>query len=275
MPRVSSNQENAAGIQTLCTSLARCRMIAVMGRSIRTTGIILKNYRVAEYHKGLIILSPDLGIFHATAFGAFKGKSKLSGVSEAFTDASFLLYHDPVKDRYKITEIVPERVHGGLRGNLEAYYTALFWSELLMKSFAGGGEFRRLFDFIREGFGLLDTKKNHELINLQFMWRYLDLIGFQPDLHNCDECMRPVHREEALFLLGDRFLCNNCLGISPGLRLSPAARNYLLYTSTLPFFRTLGVDLPEGERGSLMKLLYALIEEVVGVRLNTLQKGLV
>jgi hypothetical protein len=33
--------------------------------------------------------------------------------------------------------------------------------------------------------------------------------------------------------------------------------------------------LPEGERGSLMKLLYALIEEVVGVRLNTLQKGLV
>lgn len=274
-----------------------------MGRTIRTVGVILKTYRVAEYHKGLIILSPDLGIFHATAFGAFKGKSKLSGVSEPFSDASFLLYHDPVKDRYKVTEIVPSLVHERVRSELEVYYTALFWAELLMKSFAGGGEFHRLFDFFREGLRLLDTEKKHELVNLQFMWRYLDLIGFQPDLQVCDECSRPIERGEAMYLTGDRLLCDRCAGrgggygasgtsgapgasgaprasgtdpgLLSGIRLSPGAGNYLNYTSTLPFSRTLVVDLPDGERKALKKLLYALIEEVVGLRLNTLQKGLI
>lgn len=262
-----------------------------MGRTIRTVGVILKTYRVAEYHKGLVTLSPDLGIFHSTAFGAFKGKSKLSGVSEPFTDASFLLYHDPVKDRYKVSEILPVLVHERIRSELEVYYTALFWSELLMKSFAGGGEFHRLFDFVREGFRLLDTEKNHELVNLQFMWRYLDLIGFQPNLQVCDECSRPIERGDAMYLLGDRLLCDRCAGrgsasgtagisgtdpgLVSGIRLSPGAGNYLNYTSSLPFSRTLVVNLPDGERKSLKKLLYALIEEVVGVRLNTLQKGLV
>jgi len=244
-----------------------------MGRNIRTIGVILKTYRVAEYHKGLVTLSPDLGIFHSTAFGAYKGKSKLAGVSEPFTDASFLLYHDPVKDRYKVSEIIPELVHERIRGELERYYTALFWSELLMKSFAGGGEFGPLFGFVREGLRLLDSGEKHELINLQFMWRYLELIGFQPDTRRCDECSRDMEQGEEMFLQGDRLLCGACLGESLTLRLSPGARNYLNHTAALPFSRTLGVDLPDRERDTLRKLLYALMEEVVGARLNTLQKG--
>src|SRR6056297_1352136 len=181
-----------------------------MGRNIRTFGVILKSYRVAEYHKGLVVLSPDLGIFHTTAFGAFKGKSKLSGVSEPFTDGAFLLYHDPVKDRYKVSEIIPELVHAGIRGDLERYYTALFWSELLVKSFAGGGDFNRLFRFVREGLQLLDGEGRHEWINIQFMWRYLELIGFRPETERCDECGRALERNEAMFLQDGRLVCPNC-----------------------------------------------------------------
>lgn len=242
---------------------------------MRTAGVILKSYRIAEYHKGIVVLSPDLGMLNATVFGAYKGKSKLSGVSEAYSLGDFLLYHDPVKDRYKVTEITPRKALDNIRQDLDLYYTASFWSELLIKSFAGGGEFERLYRFVATALQQLNDAARSELVNIQFMWRYLGIIGFQPEIRQCNECGRVLEREEKLYYQNGDFVGQECRAAMDAPFLSAAARNYLLHSASLPMQRTVSVDLPERERQQLKKLLFLLIEDMVGFPLNTLKQGLI
>lgn len=250
-----------------------------MARNFRTEGVILKTYRIAEYHKGLVIISPDAGVFHATAFGAFKGKSKLSGVSEPFTAGDFLLYHDPVKDRYKVSEVVPRSYNEALRGDLDRYYTALFWSELIIKSFGGGSEYGQLYYLFVSALDFLGRTHYVERANLQFVWRYLDTTGFLPDISFCAACGREIEDTGMLYWQNGEFVGEECRLIAAGdpdlHRLSPAARKYLLHTSRLRPDQTEGISLGSAEMNALKQLLYAIIEDVVGFRLNTMQKGVV
>jgi len=246
-----------------------------MGRNLRTRGLILHVYRVAEYHKGLVILSPEHGVLHATAFGAYKGKSRLSGVTEIFIEGDMRIYHDPVKDRYKVSEIYPVCVHEELRGQLERYYTALFWSELIMKSFAGGGNFTDLYDLAHRSLQLLDTAERIDQLLIQFVWRFLDLTGFQPDILNCGECGRQLERNESLFMQKGQLVGEGCGYEYGALRMTPAARNYLLHTSGVSLEKTTGVSIPSIESSELKRLLLAYVEDVIGYPLMMLQKGLV
>lgn len=250
-----------------------------MGRNFRTEGVILKAYRVAEFHKGLIIISPDAGVFHATAFGAYKGKSKLSGVTEPFTAGDFFLYHDPVKDRYKVSEVVPRTYNEALRGDLDRYYTGLFWSELIIKSFGGGSEFAQLYYLLSSALDFLGRTQHVERANLQFVWRYLDITGFLPDISICGSCGREIEPAEPLYWQNGEFVAGECRLAAEGdldlLILTPAAKKYLQHTSRLSAAQTEAVSLSAGELRGLKRLLYAIIEDVVGFRLNTLQKGVV
>lgn len=250
-----------------------------MGRNFRTEGVILKTYRVAEYHKGLVIISPAAGVFHATAFGAYKGKSKLSGVTEPFTAGDFYLYHDPVKDRYKVSEVVPQTYNEALRSDLDRYYTGLFWSELIIKSFGGGSEYARLYSLLSSALDFLGRTRCVERANLQFVWRYLDTTGFLPDISICAGCGREVSDGEPLYWQNGEFVTDECRLTTEGgpdlLAMTPAAKKYLLHTSRLTPDQTEAVSLSAGELRILKRLLYAIIEDVVGFRLNTMQKGVV
>src|SRR6056297_2219862 len=246
-----------------------------MARNFHTEGVILKAYRVAEYHKGLIIISPDAGVFHATAFGAYKGKSKLSGVTEPFTAGDFLLYHDPVKDRYKVSEVVPRTYNEALRCDLDRYYTGLFWSELIIKSFGGGSEFAQLYYLLSSALKFLENTHHIERANLQYVWRYLDITGFLPNLTLCAGCGRKINGMDVLYWQNGEFVGQECV-LAPELhRLSPAARKYLLHTGRLAPEQTEAIGLSSIEQAGLKKLLYAVIEDVIGFRLNTLQQGVV
>ncbi len=250
-----------------------------MGRNFRTEGVILKAYRVAEYHKGLVLISPDAGVFHATAFGAYKGKSKLSGVTEPFTAGDFLLYHDPVKDRYKVSEVVPRTYNEALRSDLDRYYTGLFWSELIIKSFGGGSEFAQLYYLLSSSLDFLGRTRYVARASLQFVWRYLDITGFLPDISICAGCGREIAEGEPLYWQNGEFVGEECRFLAEGETdmpvLSPAARKYLLHTSRLNPEQTEAVSLSAGQLQGLKRLLFAIIEEVVGFRLNTMQKGVV
>jgi len=195
------------------------------------------------------------------------------------------LYHDPVKDRYKVSEISPVRTHHGLRDDLDRYYTALFWTELIMKSFAGGEEFEALFRFFSKSLQVLETTDDVPAILIQFVWRFIGLTGFQPDIGACAECGRSIERGEALYLQDGQFVCQDCTGRSAPVGpkyvidgppfLSPAARSYLLHSSALPLEKTSGVKMGPADADSLKRLLFIYIEDIIGRPLVMLQKGLV
>jgi DNA repair protein RecO (recombination protein O) len=252
-----------------------------MRRSRQTAGIILASRRFGEYHKSLDILSPEEGIFRATAFGALKGKSRLSGVTEPFTEGQMYLYHDPVKERIKLTEVDPTDLHGPLREELSRFYIASFWMEFVIKSYAGGGEFAPLYRLLAGALKTLERTEMFEAITVHFVWRYLDLLGFRPSTVNCEGCGEEPAASEPLYLAEHSLLCSRCAGEGQP-RLSPWARDFLSYSAVSPFSaleaRLSGdSDSERGEReiAGLKRIMLRLAEQVVERPLNSLSQGMV
>ncbi len=244
-----------------------------MARNRRTPGIILTSRRFGEYHKSLMILSPEEGLFRATAYGAVKGKSRLAGVTEPFTEGEMYLYHDPVKDRIKLSEVDPTDTHDGLRGELRRFYIASFWVEIVIKSFAGGGEFAALYTLLKAAFSTLERTEHYDAVTIHFIWRYLELIGFRPDISSLAGNEGPASdepNEEARL----------SEGIEGGIRLNSWGREFLHRSAHRSFAELARFLESEGESAEVetrrLKLsILRLVQEVVESPLNTLSQGLV
>jgi DNA repair protein RecO len=257
-----------------------------MGRNSRSPGIILTSRRVGEYHKALEILLPEEGIVRATAYGAVKGKSRLAGVSEPFIEGEMYIYHDPVKDRRSLTELDPSNIHEAIWKDLSRYYIASSWVECIVKSFAGGGEFGPLFRLLSDALSILEKTERYEEIFVHFLWRYLALIGFRPDIHRCEECGTVIDRGETLHLEGTAFLCGRCAAFDEA-ELSVWGRRFLELSAAKPFFELIEIlDEIESAKEAgktayphrLEKLkgtIIILLRNIVDRPLNTLAQGLI
>ena len=105
-----------------------------MGRNIWIEGLTLRSRRFQEFHKDVTILCRTGGILQAVLHGGYKGKSRLAGATEPFRQAEFLLYHNPVKQSYKISDGDVLNPFEELRGNLAKIYLASLWSEIMIKT---------------------------------------------------------------------------------------------------------------------------------------------
>ncbi len=248
-----------------------------MERNIRTEAIILSSRRMGDLHRSVTLLSPDLGILQAAAFGAQKGKSKLSGWVEPYVSGTFNLYYNPVKQQYKINDIDSCEFREFLRLDVYAFYLASFWSELIIKTYAGGGEYRELYNLILDSLSILGSSResgNHNLL-VQSVWRFLTIIGYAPELEDCSECGKNLDSSGTLIFDADSnaFLCSEC-GTYEELVIYQGARKYLLYTQELSLKDAVAVHLSSKAMDSLKHVLISLALHVVGGPLKTLQSGI-
>ena len=153
-----------------------------MNRYTELDGIILKNSRVGEFHKGVRIFSPEYGITEATAYGGYKPKSKIGPLVSPLACGHFVLYQNPSARKPKIEDFAPEHTFLSIQTDIKKYYTVLTWFEVILRAHGGGDSSSELFYLLIESMGLLD-KANEEqapYINIQFFLRFLNLMGFPP-----------------------------------------------------------------------------------------------
>jgi DNA repair protein RecO (recombination protein O) len=210
----------------------------------------------------------------ATAFGAYKGKSKLAGSTEAFTEGTFFIYRNPVKEQIKISDIAPEKVHELLRRDLDRLYIASFWAELIIKTYGGGGEYGKLYRFFRRALGYLESvgPGELELLRLHFFWRYVEFLGMRPALEECAACGRGMEPEEPMYLAEGELLCAGCAP-GRGERLDSESRSFLLAGSGVPFSRISALAPGDAALRRLLRFTYVFAEGLVGSSFNSLKRG--
>lgn len=249
-----------------------------MNRNIKTDSIILRSRRIGELHKGLSCLTRSNGIIDAIAYGAGKGKSKLSGLVDPFSLLHLYLYFDPVKDSYKISDIEQKMIFPNIRLKLGKFYIASFWAELILKSFSGGGESGRVYPLFAQSLSILNKaeKGDQNLILIQFIWRYLGISGFQADIENCSECGKSfIDTETVLFDERDNeIVCSNCRTKMDMLQFTTGSLKYLRYTSTLALDKSMKIGLDNKSVDTLKHILFVMVQGIVEYPLNTLKKGL-
>ena len=206
-----------------------------MSRNIRTEAIVLKTGRIGDIHKSVVLLTPELGIIDTIAHGVYKGKGKLAGVTDPFSWSLAYLYFEPVKKTYKITDMECRDLFESVRSDLRRFYAASLWAEVVIRTYAGGEGADRVFDLLNSALHALDGPGDERRTEIQFLWRFVALAGFQPDLESCAICGRELAEGETVCYRrsdGD-FTSRGCLHDSDGWandaapEMSAGARKYV------------------------------------------------
>lgn len=151
------------------------------------------------------------GLLTPLAYGAQGKRSVLRGTAVPYNRGIADLHYDGVKNRWRLTAFDPEDTHDGLREDLDRFYKASTWAEILLKTHGAGGDSAELYDLAASAFSILSRSAPRDLdrLNVAFLWQFLEIEGVQPDLRHCGRCGR-------LLLSGDsegplRFLPNGLL----------------------------------------------------------------
>jgi len=236
-----------------------------MYRSISTQAIVIRRARVGEFHKSLSLLTADLGLISAMAYGAFKAQSRLRLGSEPFTWCTAHLYHNPVKKTYKVMELEISASFEGLQADLGRLAAASLWAEIVQKSYGAGEMSGGLFGLFRDSLTLLEhaDPAREQCLTLQFLWRFLGLAGYQPALIACGSCGASLEGRGAWYV--PRFhglLCAACAG-QGGSRLPAGALRFVEATQEMPLSEAVSVQLEGGARAALRDALLGLIQSVL------------
>lgn len=253
---------------------------ATMERHTAVEGIILRNRRTGDIDRRVTLLSPEIGIIEATAFGARKSTGSLSGKIDSFTSGRWFLYHNPVRDVYKIEDADQLIQRDFLRDSLVASYTASFWAESILRTHGGLHESAPLYHHMITCLRVLQEQGPSEGLLVQSLWRFLGIIGYGLVLDRCSQCGRVLHDQDTLLLHGDgdALCCSQCGGAGryegAGLIL-PGARRYLQVTSDMTLQESLRIGLSNEAMKALKRLLVQYLDILTEGTMQTIKSGLI
>lgn len=208
-------------------------------RHIRTEALILHAKLSGEYHKYLTILTKDSGIIRCTAYGAYKSKSKMVTSTDPYRYAVLSLYHNPVKDSYKIVDVDVLNGFDRLRTNIQKILAAGYVTEIIQKTFAGGNN-DTVFPLVRDALTMLDNGSESEVdyILIQFLLYYFTDLGVLYLGTECGNCGNDLIWSQPSFWTGveGEFVCPQCN--HPGdIAIQPGSKAYMAHSLAIPFER--------------------------------------
>jgi DNA repair protein RecO (recombination protein O) len=151
-----------------------------MQRSYYTQAIVINIKQTGENNSSVTLLTPEKGIIYATLYGG--PKSKLKSLVALWHSGKIWLYENPEKKQTKISDMEVSNYHQSFGENLFKMYAASLAAELAIKAHCAGSPevcFKLISGFL-DGMELCDEEQSR-LGLIRFLWRYLELMGIQPD----------------------------------------------------------------------------------------------
>ena len=247
-----------------------------MNRSHSTRAIVLKNSRIGEIHKGVVMLTADSGLVSAIAHGAYSQKGKLRGTTNLFCTGTVYLYTDPVRDSVKITDFDVSEFYSPIRDELGRFYTASLWAETVLKTYGTGGESEHLFGLLLSALDELSSRPSADapLVSIHYFWRFLRLSGTQPDIEHCARTGEPfADGEPAFYSPMDEGFCAPHVAGEEMPRWSAGVLAYLRHTGEMELGEALRVSPPAESIPRMKRVIYLIVQEHVESPLQTLRSG--
>ncbi|MCR5218752.1 DNA repair protein RecO [Treponema sp.] len=248
-----------------------------------TQAVILTVREQGENNRNICALSPDLGIFNALLYGG--PKNRLRSLVQPFNCGNIWLYEDEVKHSRKITDFDSKEFHPSFRDDIYKIYAANLAGELVLKTKCAG-ENSRSFTLLRAFLNGIDASSEEEarLGTIRFLWRYLALLGIQPDPHECAECGKNLLLENSRSYYSEyssAFICSDCChsyrdsheSSSRILETDSTALNYLNAINELTPGSVRRMKLSADSAYKMKRVVFHILENSAGTLLNTLRTG--
>ncbi|MFH0805190.1 MAG: DNA repair protein RecO [Patescibacteria group bacterium] len=181
--------------------------------SYRVHGIVIRHQPYREADRLVTLCTVERGVCTVQARGARKVSSKLAGSLEPLVDGFFSLARGRTYDTVIAADVVSS--FPGLRSSWDRMNRSGYAAYLVGAATRHGEHDRRTYDLLQGYLGWLDTASAAAAVTisplLTFVWQYLAVLGFQPELQRCVRCQLPLQQ------VGNRFsvrrggiLCHRC-----------------------------------------------------------------
>jgi DNA repair protein RecO (recombination protein O) len=159
-------------------------------RVYKTEAIVLRQRKLGEADKIVTLYTPNYGKLEAVAKGVRRPKSRLAGHLEVLTYTSAMLAQGRNLD--VVTQAQAIESFGPLRDDLDRLSRALYAAELVDRFSPEGAESYHIFQLLLGTLRRLASGAAADIALRYFEMQLLNLAGFQPQLHRCLGCQRPL-----------------------------------------------------------------------------------
>ena len=257
-----------------------------MNRSTSTSAIVLSLRPLGENNSSVTLLTSDNGIVYAVLYGG--PKSRLRSLVAQWNSGKVWLYENPEKNQIKISDFEVVNYHSSFSQNLFKSYAASLAAEIAIKTRCAGSasQCHRLVSGFLDGMELCDEEQSR-LGLLRFLWRYLELLGIQPNSHACCNCGKTFldtrFAPNAVSYyngMENSFICPDCVesgGSSQSGNMINVHFSAVQYLSALTVLspseaRKLSID--QEVYGQIRQLVFFLIENSIDQKLNSIETGM-
>ncbi|MCK4474013.1 DNA repair protein RecO [Candidatus Parcubacteria bacterium] len=178
----------------------------------RTQGFVLKKDNRGEANQLFTIYTKEFGKIKILGKAIRKSKSKLRGAIELFylSEIEFI----QGKIHKTLTDAVLIESFSDIKKDLEKLSVAYKISEVLDILIKGQEADAKIWQLLNETFNKLNDWKNEnslKIVYYYFLWNFLSVLGYQPELYNCCVCRKKLTPEK-LFFNQEKpgIICNNC-----------------------------------------------------------------
>lgn len=254
-----------------------------MNRSTSSPAIILNLKPMGENNSQVTLLTPSQGIVYSTLYGG--PKSKLRSLVSQWNSGNVWLYEVPEKNQIKISDFEVKNYHGTFSENLFKMYAASLAAELAIKTRCGGSneEAFVLISGFLDGMELCNEEQSRVGL-IRFLWRYLELLGVQPEAHLCESCGKSFLEtrfapDDISYYNGrsNSFICSECqnqeVDKSAFLKIKGTAIQYLSAVTLLTPAEVRKLQIDKEAYDQLKQLVFFLIENNIEQKLNTIEIG--
>ena len=217
----------------------------------------------------LVLFSQEMGKVRAIAKGVRKPRSRKAGHLEPFTRASLLLARG--RDMLIVTQAETMDAYLPLHDDLLLTTYAAYVVELLDRFTYEEGENSALYHLLVDTLQRLSTLHNPELSVRYYEIRLLDLLGFRPQLFNCQQCGNEIKPEDQYFSseLGG-VLCPRCGKNVTGVRpVSMMALKYLRHFQRSSFAEAARAPVTPAQNREMENLMQHYLTYLLERGLNT------
>lgn len=260
-----------------------------MQRSFCSNVIILNLHETGENNSTVTILSEEKGIIYATLYGG--PKSKLKSLVNQFNSGKIWLYDNPEKKQTKINDFEVTNYHPSFSQNLFKMYAACVACELAIKTHCAGSS--NLFYSLLSGFfdGMeLCNEEQSRLGFIRFLWRFINLLGMQPNTFYCSECNKnfltsKFENDSQYYynIIDNNFICDECnknintnseTNKSSYFAVKNSVINYLNGIIKLNALEARKLQINKEDFNQLKEYVYFILEKSIDIKLNTFDIGM-
>jgi DNA repair protein RecO (recombination protein O) len=154
-----------------------------MTRFSASPALVLRVRPSGESNREAVFLTADSGISRGFVYGG--PKSRLRSYVSPFHSGGLYLYHDPVRNFYKVTDFDVRSWRPGIRENYDRTMAAAAITDTVLTGFGGGCNWSEALEYANASLDAMEFAAAPDVLRVlvHFLWNWVELTGIHDDIH--------------------------------------------------------------------------------------------